>query len=46
MGLRLYPDVEVALDAWIADQTGTVPSRLEAIRIILAKHLKAKGYLK
>jgi hypothetical protein len=35
MGLRLYPDLEAALDAWIAKQPEPKPSRPEAIRRIL-----------
>jgi thiamine monophosphate kinase len=33
--LRLYPDIEAALDAWIAQQPEPRPSRPEAIRRIL-----------
>jgi len=41
MGLRLYPDMERQLDAWIAKQDDT-PSRPEAIRRLLAKVLRGK----
>ena len=44
IGLRLYPELEASLDAWIADQPDPKPSRPEAIREALAEHLKAKGY--
>ena len=44
---HLLPDVVLnALNAWIADQPDPKPSRADAIRQILAEHLKAKGYLK
>jgi hypothetical protein len=33
--LRLYPELEAALDAWIAQQPEPRPSRPEAIRRIL-----------
>jgi hypothetical protein len=39
IGLRLYPDEEAALDAWIAHQTEPRPSRPEAIRQLLRKSL-------
>jgi hypothetical protein len=35
VGLRLYPDIEEALDAWIAQQPDPKPSKPEAIRRIL-----------
>lgn len=35
IGLRLYPDIEEALDAWIAQQPDPKPSKPEAIRRIL-----------
>jgi hypothetical protein len=35
IGLRLYPNEEQALDAWIAKQPEPKPSRPEAIRRIL-----------
>lgn len=35
IGLRLYPELEAALDAWIAEQPEPKPSRPEAIRRIL-----------
>ncbi len=35
IGLRLYPDIEAALDAWISEQPDPKPSRPEAIRRIL-----------
>jgi hypothetical protein len=38
MGLRLYPEMERQLDAWIAKQDDA-PSRPEAIRRLLAKAL-------
>jgi hypothetical protein len=39
IGLRLYPELEAALDAWIADQPDPKPSRPEAIRQILGRAL-------
>jgi len=44
LGLRLYADMEAALDAWIADQPEKI-GRPEAIRCILAERLRAEGYL-
>jgi hypothetical protein len=41
VGLRLYPDLERQLDAWIAKQDDA-PSRPEAIRRLLAKALGKK----
>jgi hypothetical protein len=35
VGVRLYPDIEAALDAWIARQPDPKPSKPEAIRRIL-----------
>jgi hypothetical protein len=35
IGLRLYPELDAALDAWIAKQPEPKPSRPEAIRRIL-----------
>jgi hypothetical protein len=35
IGLRLYPELEAALDAWITEQPEPKPSRPEAIRRIL-----------
>ena len=44
VGLRLYAEMEEALDAYVADQREPV-SRPEAIRLILTKFLRSKGYL-
>ena len=41
---RVLRDVIEALDAWGADQREPV-SRPKAIRLILTKFLKARGYL-
>jgi hypothetical protein len=41
IALRLYPDMEKALGAWIAQQDDE-PSRPEAIRRLLAKALGKK----
>src|SRR3954466_12962576 len=41
IGLRLYPELEAALDAWIAAQPEPRPSRPEAIRRILRTFLPA-----
>jgi hypothetical protein len=40
IGLRLYPELDAALDAWIAKQPEPKPSRPEAIRRILRQALK------
>jgi hypothetical protein len=40
VGLRLYPDIEEALDAWIAQQPDPKPSKPEAIRRILREALR------
>lgn len=39
IGLRLYPELDAALDAWIAKQPDPKPSRPEAIRRILREAL-------
>jgi hypothetical protein len=39
IGLRLYPELDAALDAWIAKQPEPRPSRPEAIRRILREAL-------
>jgi hypothetical protein len=39
IGLRLYPELDAALDAWIAKQPDPKPSRPEAIRRILGEVL-------
>lgn len=41
---RVHRDVIDALDGWGADQSEPV-SRPEAIRLILTKFLRSKGYL-
>ncbi len=35
VGVRLYPDIEEALEAWIGQQPDPKPSKPEAIRRIL-----------
>ncbi|HEY0027233.1 MAG TPA: hypothetical protein VGC35_05135 [Allosphingosinicella sp.] len=40
IGLRLYPDIEEALEAWIARQPDPKPSKPEAIRRILRTELR------
>jgi hypothetical protein len=40
IGLRLYPDMEAAIDAWIARQPDPKPSKPEAIRQLLGEALK------
>jgi hypothetical protein len=42
IGLRLYPDLEARLDAWIARQSDQ-PSRPEAIRRLMEIGLSAGG---
>lgn len=42
VGVRLYPDIEADLDAWIARQPGPKPSRPEAIRRLIRQALKGK----
>ena len=44
VGLRLYPHLEQALDAYCEDQLDG-PGRPEAIRRILTAWLKENGYL-
>ena len=39
VGVRLYPDIEEALEAWIAEQPDPKPSKPEAIRRILRNEL-------
>jgi hypothetical protein len=39
VGLRLYPDIDAALEAWIARQPDPKPSKPEAIRRILRASL-------
>jgi predicted RNase H-like HicB family nuclease len=38
--LRLYPELEEALDAWIAEQPEPRPSKPEAIRRLIADALR------
>lgn len=45
IGLRLYPGLETALDAYIAAQPDPKPSRPEAIRTGLRDWLTGLGYL-
>jgi hypothetical protein len=42
IGLRLYPDLEARLNAWIAKQREPRPSRPDAIRQLIELGLKAK----
>jgi hypothetical protein len=42
IGLRLYPDMEADLDAWIARQPGPKPSKPEAIRRLLREALRPR----
>jgi hypothetical protein len=44
VGLRLYPDMEQALDSFIAKQKEPI-GRPEAIRRILTDYLKRRGFL-
>lgn len=39
MGVRLYPDLAAALDAWLAQQPDPKPSKPEGIRRILREVL-------
>lgn len=43
VGVRLYPDIEAALEAWIAQQPDPKPGRPEAIRRILRAFLRDQG---
>ena len=45
VGLRLYPELETALDAYVAAQPEPRPSRPEAIRYLLRDSLIGLGYL-
>jgi hypothetical protein len=40
--MRLYPEMEVALNAWIERQLEPRPSRSEALRRLVEKGLKAE----
>ena len=44
VSLRLYPDMEGKLAAWIAQQPDPKPSRSEAIRRLLAEALDARSH--
>lgn len=46
VGLRLYPDLECAVDAAIEAQPDPKPSRPDMIRTLLAEALRARGFLK
>lgn len=46
IGLRLYPELDAGLDAWIADQPDPKPSRPEAIRHALTDWLTGQGYVR
>jgi hypothetical protein len=41
IGLRLYPDMEAAIAAWIKRQPDPKPSRSEAIRRLIEKGMAA-----
>jgi len=43
VGLRLYPDIDEALEAWIAQQPDPKPSKPEAIRRVLRDFLILKS---
>ena len=45
VGLRLYPEIDKALDTWIAQQPDPKPSRPEAIRVALKDWLTGLGLL-
>lgn len=45
-GIRMPPELIAAVESWREKQPDPPSSRAEAIRQILAEHLKAKGYLK
>jgi hypothetical protein len=42
IGLRLYPEMDAELDAWIADQPHPKPSKPEAIRRLVGVALRGK----
>ena len=42
IGVRLYPEMQVELEAWIADQPDPKPSKPEAIRRLVAVALGGK----
>jgi hypothetical protein len=42
LGVRLYPDLEAKLDAWIARQPDPKPSRPEAVRRLMAMALETR----
>jgi len=41
--MRLYPELEAALKAWIERQPEPRPSRSEALRRLVEKGLEAEG---
>jgi hypothetical protein len=45
IGLRLYPEIDTAIDRWIAEQIEPRPGKPEAIRRILSDYLRRRGYL-
>lgn len=42
VGVRLYPEIQAEVDAWIADQPDPKPSKPEAIRRLLGVALREK----
>lgn len=45
-GIRMPADLLAAVEEWRKDQAEPRPTRAEAIRNILAEHLRSNGYLK
>ena len=43
VGLRLHPELDAAIEAWIARQPDPKPSKPEAIRRLVKKALAADG---
>jgi hypothetical protein len=44
IGLRLYPELEATLDAWIEEQPDPKPSRPDAIRKLIDRGAKAEQF--
>jgi hypothetical protein len=42
IGVRLYPQMQAELEAWIAGQRGPKPSRPEAIRRLIGVALRGR----
>jgi len=43
IGVRVHPDLESALDAWVAQQPDPKPSKPEAIRRLIREALASRA---